>query len=91
MALAFVTQTTQQMRPVNFIIQQVSRGFENALGSIVSLNQMQKNLSTILKFFKQILSINKDFFFCAKLVICKTTSCFRFLFTIFACIDSKLP
>ncbi len=49
MALAFVTQTTRQMRPVNFIIQQDSHGFGNVLGIVDSVNQVQKNLSGMLK------------------------------------------
>ncbi|KAM7368924.1 hypothetical protein PAMP_013227 [Pampus punctatissimus] len=49
MALAFVTQTAKQMRPVNFIIQQDSCVFGDALGSMDSVNQVQKNLSNTLK------------------------------------------
>lgn len=49
MALAFVTQTTKQTRPVNFIIQRDSHGFGNVSGSMDIVNQEEKNLSGVLK------------------------------------------
>lgn len=53
MLVAFVTQITKQMRPVNFIIQQDYHGFGNESGSMNSVNKVQKknkkNLSGMLK------------------------------------------
>lgn len=42
MLVAFVTQITKQMRPVNFIIQQDYHGFGNESGSMNSVNKVQK-------------------------------------------------